>query len=214
VRRSVLFSNVHVKEGAYLEEAVVLPDVRIGEGAILKQVVIDKGCKIPPGMPASEAVVDSDVGPLRVLTTHLEYYSVRQRGAQIDALRDLHAQACDHAARPRLGKGEAGGTFEVFPRPASAILCGDMNFPAEAPERLRLLAPITGTPSFRDAWDIAQPGQPHAPTVGIHPVGFVDRPSCFDFIFLTEDLAPRLRSLGIDSQTAASDHQPVWVELT
>ena len=50
MRRSVLFSNVRVKEGAYLEEAVVLPDVDIGEGSILKKVVIDKGCKIPPGM--------------------------------------------------------------------------------------------------------------------------------------------------------------------
>ncbi len=50
VRGSVLFSNVRVKEGAYLEEAVVLPDVEIGEGAILKKVVIDKGCRIPPGM--------------------------------------------------------------------------------------------------------------------------------------------------------------------
>ncbi len=50
VRRSVLFSNVHVKEEGYLEEAVVLPDVRIGAGAILKKVVIDKGCIIPPGM--------------------------------------------------------------------------------------------------------------------------------------------------------------------
>ncbi len=50
VRRCVLFSNVYVKEGAYLEEAVVLPDVRIGAGAILKRVVIDKGCIIPPGM--------------------------------------------------------------------------------------------------------------------------------------------------------------------
>jgi glucose-1-phosphate adenylyltransferase len=49
VRRSVLFSNVRVKEGAYLEEAVVLPDVTIGEGCILKKVVIDKGCRIPPG---------------------------------------------------------------------------------------------------------------------------------------------------------------------
>lgn len=50
VRRSVLFSNVHVREGSYLEEAVVLPDVRIGEGVVLKKVVIDKGCIIHPGM--------------------------------------------------------------------------------------------------------------------------------------------------------------------
>lgn len=50
VRGSVLFSNVRVKDGAYLEEAVVLPDVEIGAGAVLKKVVIDKGCTIPPGM--------------------------------------------------------------------------------------------------------------------------------------------------------------------
>ena len=50
VRRSVLFSNVRVREGAYVEETVVLPDVVIGEGCILKKVVIDKGCRIPPGM--------------------------------------------------------------------------------------------------------------------------------------------------------------------
>jgi len=50
VRRSVLFSNVHVAEGSYLEEAVVLPDVRIGSDTTIKKAVIDKGCKIPPGM--------------------------------------------------------------------------------------------------------------------------------------------------------------------
>jgi glucose-1-phosphate adenylyltransferase len=50
VKHSVLFSNVRVKDGAFLEEAVVLPDVTIGAGAILKRVVIDKGCIIPPGM--------------------------------------------------------------------------------------------------------------------------------------------------------------------
>jgi glucose-1-phosphate adenylyltransferase len=54
VRRSVLFSNVHVYHNAYLEDAVVLPDVRIGAGARLKRVVIDKGCSIPDGMVVGE----------------------------------------------------------------------------------------------------------------------------------------------------------------
>jgi glucose-1-phosphate adenylyltransferase len=49
VRQSMLFSNVHVREGSYLERAVVLPDVRIGQGVVLKNVVIDKGCVIPNG---------------------------------------------------------------------------------------------------------------------------------------------------------------------
>jgi len=41
-----------------------------------------------------EAVVNADIGPLRVMTTHLEYYSQRQREIQIDAIRRLHAEAC------------------------------------------------------------------------------------------------------------------------
>ncbi len=161
-----------------------------------------------------EAVVSADIGPLRVLTSHLEYYSGLQRQTQIDAIRTLHAEACAHARRPRAGKGEAGGSFEVFTRPAAALLCGDMNFPASAPERARLLAPMgEGTPALVDSWEALHPGTPHAPTVGIHPVDFVDAPACFDFVFLSEDLAPRLKAHGIDAETTASDHQPVWVEL-
>ncbi len=43
--------------------------------------------------------------------------------------------------------------------------------------------------------------------------GRVDRPACFDIIFITEDIAPRLKALIVDAETKASDHQPVWVEL-
>lgn len=160
-----------------------------------------------------EAVVEADVGPLRVMTAHLEYYSQRQREIQIDAIRRLHAEACAMSARSPLAE-EAGGSFEVFPRPAEAVLCGDMNFPAWAAERARLLAPFAdGEPVFRDAWDVLHPGEPHACTVGIHPVGFVDHPESFDFVFVTEGLAGRLKAHGVDLATEASDHQPVWVEL-
>ncbi|MBW8329049.1 MAG: endonuclease/exonuclease/phosphatase family protein [Thiobacillus sp.] len=160
-----------------------------------------------------EAVVASDVGPLRVMTTHLEYYSQRQRESQIDAIRRLHAEACAMSRRSPLSE-EQGGSFEVFPRPEQSLLCGDMNFPASAPERSQILAPFPGgEPGFRDAWDVLHPGEPHAPTVGIHKVDFVDRPECFDFVFVAEGLANRLKAHGIDAVTEASDHQPVWVEL-
>ena len=160
-----------------------------------------------------EAVVECDVGPLRVMTTHLEYYSQRQRQIQIDAVRRLHTEAFAMTARKPLTE-EVGGSFEVFPRPAEAILCGDMNFPAWAAERVQVLAPFAGgEPAFRDAWEVLHPGEPHAPTVGIQPVDFVDRLECFDFVFVTEGLAGRLAAHGIDAATEASDHQPVWVEL-
>lgn len=50
VRHSLLFSNVMVREQAYVEDAVVLPNVEVGEGAEVHRAVIDKGCLIPPGM--------------------------------------------------------------------------------------------------------------------------------------------------------------------
>jgi endonuclease/exonuclease/phosphatase family metal-dependent hydrolase len=171
-----------------------------------------------PDMPSMqrivvEAVVSADIGSLRVMTTHLEYYSQHQREIQIDAIRRLHAEACAMSARASLAE-EQGGAFEVFPRPAQAVLCGDMNFPASASERSRILAPFgDATPGFRDAWSVLHPGKAHAPTVGIHPVDFVNQPECFDFVFVTEGLANRLKAHGIDAGTAASDHQPVWVEL-
>lgn len=161
-----------------------------------------------------EAVVESaEVGPLRVMTTHLEYYSQRQRQAQIDAIRRLHAEACAMSARSPLAE-EQGGAFEVFPRPAQALLCGDMNFTVWSPERSRILAPFDdGVPGFLDAWSVLHLNEPHAPTVGIHRVDFVSQPECFDFILVTERLAGRLKACGIDAETEASDHQPVWVEF-
>lgn len=160
-----------------------------------------------------EVVLETGMGPLRVMTTHLEYYSRSMRLAQIAAIRALHAQACAHARLPH-GAHREQGSFAQAPRTATAVLCGDMNFAAQAEERARLLLPFAdGTPGFRDSWEILHPGMPHAPTVGIHPVDFVNAPVCFDFFFLSEDLAPRLLAHGIDRESAASDHQPVWIEL-
>ena len=160
-----------------------------------------------------EAAIETDVGPLRAMTTHLEYYSQRQREIQIEAIRSLHAEACAMSARVPLAE-EQGGSFEVFPRPSQAIVCGDMNFAATAPERSQFLAPFSnGVPGFRDAWETLHPREPHAPTVGIHPVDFVDQPESFDFVFINEGLTGHLKAHGIDAVTAASDHQPVWIEL-
>jgi glucose-1-phosphate adenylyltransferase len=50
VRGSVLFSNVHVAEGALLEDCVVLPDVVIGPGVNLSRAVIDRHCRLERGL--------------------------------------------------------------------------------------------------------------------------------------------------------------------
>ena len=41
-----------------------------------------------------------------------------------------------------------------------------------------------------------------------------DEPAyCCDYVYVTADLAPRLRAMRVDGATQASDHQPVIVEL-
>jgi endonuclease/exonuclease/phosphatase family metal-dependent hydrolase len=151
---------------------------------------------------ALEVVVDTASGPLRVISTHLEYYSPPQRMAQAEALRQLHAEACGHARAPRPDTEEPGSPFSPAPRPASAMLCGDFNFESRHPEHARITAPFTnGEPAFRDAWEVAHPGMVHASTVGVHENS------------LPEDLVPRVRRVEVNSATEASDHQPVLVEL-
>ncbi len=49
VRRSVLFSSVHLHSYSVIEESVLLPQVDIGRGCHLRRVVVENGCRVPPG---------------------------------------------------------------------------------------------------------------------------------------------------------------------
>lgn len=75
-------------------------------------------------------------------------------------------------------------------------------------------APIApDVPAWCDAWRVLAPGAPHAPSVGLHGAEWPDRAYCCDFFFVTADLAPRVRAVQVLAETAASDHQPVVLEL-
>lgn len=50
VRRSVLFTGVHIHSFCNLEETVILPGADIGQRSRLRRVVVDEGCHIPEGM--------------------------------------------------------------------------------------------------------------------------------------------------------------------
>src|SRR6185369_10396486 len=99
---------------------------------------------------AVEVVLAAPKGPLRVTTTHLEYYSHRQRMAQVERLRELHIEAAAHAHDKTRGE-KAGGPFEAAPRPVSGLLTGDFNFRPGAPEHARLVArPGGDVPGYVD----------------------------------------------------------------
>lgn len=161
---------------------------------------------------ALELVVQASFGPVRVVSTHLEYYSATVRAAQIEALRRLHQEACAHARAPR-PSGDPGEPFDAVPRSRSALVCGDFNCTPDGPEHARMTAPFGGDPPpFADAWEALHPDTPHPPTVGVHMDNLPL--ATFDFVFLTDDLVPRLRSIAIDADVQASDHQPVQVDLS
>lgn len=171
-----------------------------------------------PGVPtmqrvAVEVVIAGARGPLRVTTTHLEYYSARQRAVQVERLRELQAEAAAHADDPP-SPAKAGGPFETRPRPRSGILTADFNFRPEDPLHARLQAPIDGSPAYRDAWRVRHGDAPHAPTLGLYDKEqWPGEPFACDFILVTEDLAPRVEQVVVEGATPASDHQPVLLKL-
>ncbi len=54
IRRSLLFTGVHVHSFAKIENAVILPYVEAARGSRLKNVVIDRGVRIPKGLVVGE----------------------------------------------------------------------------------------------------------------------------------------------------------------
>lgn len=160
-----------------------------------------------------EAVLQPPSGPLRILTTHLEYYSQRQRAAQVRALRALQDEVAAHA-RADVAGNQSNAAFAAHPRPSTAILCGDFNCEPGSAEYAQMRAyPRAEVPEWRDAWEVHQPGREHAPTVGLHGAEWPGRQYCCDYIWVSEDLASRVEGVSVAADTTASDHQPVVLEL-
>lgn len=166
-----------------------------------------------PSMPrmALEVVLQAADGPVRITTTHLESYSARQRLAQVELLRSVHADACSHAA-DQIQAHKIGSPFETRPRATRAVLTGDFNCTPNDTAIAALQHADADVPSYVDAWSLARPGESHAATVGLHAPGEEQR--CLDYIFVSEDFASAVRSLHVQAQTNASDHQPLLLETT
>jgi endonuclease/exonuclease/phosphatase family metal-dependent hydrolase len=172
----------------------------------------DEGKETMPRV-AVEAMLQSPMGALRVTTTHLEYYSDVQRRAQALRLRNLHDESCQRGMHPGRATTE-GGPFDATPQTTRAILTGDFNFPPEHPAYGEIQhALASGAPRYRDAWTLANDRHPHAPTFCVHSDEYSKTPYCCDFVFVSDDLAKRVRAIEVNSGTQASDHQPVLLEL-
>jgi endonuclease/exonuclease/phosphatase family metal-dependent hydrolase len=170
----------------------------------------DAGLRSMPRMCTAVTVRDPALGWVRVMTTHLEFYSAVQRTAQARALRALHEEACAQAAAPPLAD-DTPSPFRAKPHTPHALLCGDFNLEPHEPEYAELTQP--GDDALWDSWRLLHGAAPHQPTFRLFDRRYGPDPVACDFVFVTGGLKDRVRSLAIDAATQVSDHQPVLVEL-
>ncbi|GAB4397630.1 MAG: endonuclease/exonuclease/phosphatase family protein [Rhodoferax sp.] len=176
-----------------------------------------------PRMCTVVTVLSPQLGAVRVMTTHLAYYSVRQRQAQVQALRALHRQACTLAWAPP--QPEPGPSpFEARTHTLHAVLCGDFNFDPDSAEYAALQA-VFGSDGdaepghasrqegWRDAWTVCHPGVAHAPTFRVFDRQYGPDPVACDFFWISHSLTGCVRQVAVDGQAQASDHQPVLLAL-
>lgn len=215
--------------------AIYAPGVDVPDGVggrarfgnlLLSRLPVDQACRhiLPmpadssvPGMRRScvEAVIEGTRGPVRVLTTHLEYYSAIQRAAQVAALHALQEEAAGFASVPVSHLKESNPVFAPRKRPAAAVLCGDFNFEPGSIDYAAMSRPVAQPDAgWRDAWAACHGQQSHDPTVGLHGAEWPERPYCCDFFWISEGLTDSVAGVQVLAETDASDHQPLMLELS
>ncbi|RYF39101.1 MAG: endonuclease [Comamonadaceae bacterium] len=171
----------------------------------------DAGVRSMPRMCTAVTLRDPRLGPVRVMTTHLEYYSKTQRMAQARALRALNAEYEAQALAPPEASDD-GSPFQAKAHTAQAILCGDFNLEPTDPEYGVLTDPAPGGRLW-DAWPLLHGDAPHPPTFRLYDRRYGPEPVACDFVLLSDAMKERVRAITIDAATQVSDHQPVLVEL-
>ena len=185
---------------------------RLPVGRILRHVLpwaVDSSTR---NMPRSllEVEVETGFGPLRIMTTHLEYSSARLRNAQVAAIRDVYRLSTLRAQQP---PQPGSGPYASGKAPAATILTGDFNMHPDDPVKLSLSQPTGDVEGLVDAWSVLHPDTPHPPSFCIADQRY-GPPHCCDFVLVNGGLASRLRKVAYQTETRVSDHQPLIVELS
>lgn len=179
----------------------------------------DAGVRSMPRVCTVVTVMDARLGAVRVMTTHLEYFSKAQRMAQAQALRSLHLAACSVADAPPQDCRD-GSPFQTKSHTHQAVLCGDFNFEPQEAEYAALTARwATGEEGalqpgqWHDSWRLLHPDQPQPPTFKLFDRRYGPEPVACDFMLVSDSLQSRVRDWQTDAHTQASDHQPVVLTL-
>lgn len=167
---------------------------------------------------ALEALIETEHGPIRFYSVHLDHRDPGERGEQN---RFLLERLLNYPLEGGALSGLAEMGFPEPPHPAAYVAMGDFNMLPASGEYYELAArpdhdsgiPLTAKRAVDAAARLAGNGGP--PTTWVHP----DHPQDttlhkrIDYIFVSADLAPLLKASHVDAAAAGSDHQPLWVEF-
>jgi endonuclease/exonuclease/phosphatase family metal-dependent hydrolase len=155
---------------------------------------------------AVETVVDSKIGPLSIINTHLAYHDSNET---IQQLEHLHRLEQERAAHHRSPKQLDTGAYQEGFLSSARILCGDFNF---TPDTSHYKYQIDS--NWIDAWRHCAGDEVRLPTCGIFdskqwPEGAHSR----DYFWLSKELRDCELTYQVDTSTDLSDHQPIMLEL-
>jgi len=157
---------------------------------------------------ALEVLVTYNDEPLRIVTTHLEFFAIQQRKAQLQYLGQYQAECCERFAKP---SPSGTGSYVAPPETDRTIMCGDFNMEANV-EHYKYFTEDAG--DFIDSWIAVHGTVPHAPTCGIYDLEqWPNGEHCRDFFFLSPSLVRFAKGLIVNTDTQASDHQPLRLTL-
>lgn len=166
----------------------------------------------PPGagkkqMPRSavESVIETPLGVLTLINTHIAYHNRQEQQLQLAYLNQFQVWQEENWSKPVL---QGTGAYEDRNRAIDTIICGDLNIEPESFSYQDMI--VKG---WYDCFNIVHPGKDRAPTCGVHGEQWKQGPHCRDYFLVSGSLPPYVADLQVDESCDYSDHQPVVVSL-
>jgi endonuclease/exonuclease/phosphatase family metal-dependent hydrolase len=160
---------------------------------------------------AVETLVDSAMGPVSILNTHLAFHDDAENQQQVEYLNHLEQERIAHHREPK----QAGtGTYQAGSLASARMLCGDFNFTPDSPQYRYQL-----DMNWVDAWKLNQADEAHPPTCGLFDAAqWPQGGHCRDFFWLSTELQSQQleisANISVDTHSKLSDHQPVMLEIS
>jgi endonuclease/exonuclease/phosphatase family metal-dependent hydrolase len=156
---------------------------------------------------AIDTVIDSKIGPVSIINTHLAFHDEAENQQQLAHLNHLEQERVAHHREP---KRVGIGTYKAGFLASARMLCGDFNFTPDTPQYRYQV-----DRNWIDAWKMRNGDEMHPPTCGIFDTAqWPQGGHCRDFFWLSPELQSLQVEISVDTDTTLSDHQPVILEIS